>query len=196
MVKTVELSAVTVDDIWELAARPELLGRAATTWRAVRADVRAALDALEQAAGPITRGSWEGEAAEGFRRHFARYTECLHDLDAVLLDTSVALDGAAALLRNGRDQLDAAFGYASGVPHRRGDGTVTFAPVDAAQEAAVRAAITEALDIRAESGARAGRAARAAGRRAGPLGVARGRVGHGHRTDAAGLGAAATGRRD
>ncbi|WP_433055847.1 M91 family zinc metallopeptidase [Dactylosporangium sp. CS-033363] len=150
MVQTVELSAVTVDDIWELAARPELLGRAATTWRAVRADVRAALDALEQAAGPVTRGSWEGEAADGFRRHFAKYTECLHDLDAVLLDTSVALDGAAALLRNGRDQLDAAFGFASGVPHRRGAGTVTFAPVNAAQDAAVRAGIAEALDIRAD----------------------------------------------
>ncbi|WP_426509872.1 M91 family zinc metallopeptidase [Dactylosporangium sp. McL0621] len=150
MVQTVEAPTVTVDDIWDLQARPELLGRAAAAWRAVGADVRAAYDTLARAAAPVVGGDWEGQAADGFRGHYRQYTDGLNDLDAVVGDTATALDGAAALLRGGQDQLADAFAGAAGVPHRRGGGSVTFTPADAAQEAAVRAAVATAGGIRAD----------------------------------------------
>ncbi|WP_433082912.1 M91 family zinc metallopeptidase [Dactylosporangium sp. CA-052675] len=150
MVQTVASSTVTVDDIWELAARPELLGRAAAAWRAVGADVRAAQDRLGGAAARVVGGDWEGEAADGFRGHWRQYSDCLNDLDNVLTDTATALDGAAALLRGGQNQLADAFARAAAVPHRRGGGSVTFTPADAAQAETVRAAIAEAGEIRAD----------------------------------------------
>ncbi|GAA3448586.1 M91 family zinc metallopeptidase [Dactylosporangium matsuzakiense] len=145
-----EAAAIAVDDVWELGGRPEVLGRAAAAWRAVGADVRGGAEALVTAAAPVVAGDWDGEAAEGFRRHHRQCVESLGELDLAIGDTALALDGAAALLRIGQEQLDTVFATAAGVPHHRAAGTVTFAPADDGQVAAVRAAIAEAGAIRAD----------------------------------------------
>ncbi|MFI5906353.1 M91 family zinc metallopeptidase [Dactylosporangium sp. NPDC051541] len=145
-----EDATITVDDRWALAARPELLGRAAAGWRAVGADVRAGADALAGAAAPVLGGDWDGAAADGFRRHYRQYADSLVELDAATDATALALDGAAALLRRAQDQLDTAFARAAAVPQRRLSGTVTFEPADAAQVEAVRTAVAEAVAIRAD----------------------------------------------
>ncbi|WP_432834542.1 M91 family zinc metallopeptidase [Dactylosporangium sp. CA-092794] len=144
-----EAAPVAVDDLWELAARPGVLGRAALAWRAVAVDARIALDAFDRAAAPVVGGDWEGEAAEGYRAHAGRLGESLEQAARAAEETATALDGAAALLRAGQDQLDTAWErVAAAVPGRRGGGAVTFRPTDAAQAAAVRAAIAAAAAIR------------------------------------------------
>jgi Ca2+-binding RTX toxin-like protein len=142
--------SLTVDDVWDLAARPAALDRAALAWRAVGADARAARDALDRAAAPVVGGGWAGDAADGYRVHHRRYAESLDDLVRAAEDAAAAMDGAAALLRGGQDQLEHAWERVAACPHRRGGGTVTFRPADAAQAAAVRAGIDGAAAIRAD----------------------------------------------
>ncbi|MFG2037658.1 M91 family zinc metallopeptidase [Dactylosporangium sp. NPDC048998] len=144
-------ASVTVDDVWDLAARPEALGRAALAWRAVGADARAAREALDRAAAPVGGGEWEGAAADDYRAHYRRFADSIERLGRAADDTAVALDGAAALLRGGQDQLDHAWERVAGaVAHRRGGGAVMFRPVDAAQAGAVRAAVAEAAAVRGD----------------------------------------------
>ncbi|WP_432985041.1 M91 family zinc metallopeptidase [Dactylosporangium sp. CA-233914] len=159
--ETTRFEAVTVEDLWALQARPELLSRAALAWRAVAGDMRAAVDATSRAAAPVVGGAWSGTAAETFRAHFAAFVQSLERAAAVADSSAVALDGVAALLRGGQDQLDTAWErLAAAVAHRRGGGGVTLRPADAAQAAAVAAAIADADALRGdiERGLGAGRA--------------------------------------
>jgi Ca2+-binding RTX toxin-like protein len=146
-------SPITLDDAWDLAAHPEPLGRAALVWRSVSADAAASLDTLDWATAPALRGGWSGEAAETYRAHRAALGASLERLGRLADQTAVALDGLAALLRGGQDQLDHAWERVSGaVAHRRGGGSVTFRPADPAQAELVRAAIAGAAAIRADVG--------------------------------------------
>ncbi|HTJ38609.1 MAG TPA: WXG100 family type VII secretion target [Dactylosporangium sp.] len=142
---------IDVTDVWDLAARPEALGRAALAWRGIGADARSAGETLDRAAAPVVGGAWQGAAAEGYRAQYRHLAESLEELTRAAEDTAAALAGAGALLRGGQEQLDRAWERVAGaVAHRRGGGTVTFRPADEGQAAAVRAAIDAAGAVRAD----------------------------------------------
>ncbi|MEV6923583.1 M91 family zinc metallopeptidase [Dactylosporangium sp. NPDC051485] len=149
---TAAMADVVVDDVWDVAARPDVLERAAQAWRAVGADVRSAVEVLERAAAPVVGGEWEGDAAEDYRAHHRRYLESADRLAQATGDTAAALDGLAAVLRGAQDRLDQAWARIAGlVEHRRRGGVVTFRPADAGQADAVQAAVQHAAALRSDA---------------------------------------------
>ncbi|MGI5246977.1 M91 family zinc metallopeptidase [Dactylosporangium sp. CA-139066] len=147
----VEYEPVIVDNVWELEAQPDVLARAAQAWWAVGSSALTALSTLDHSAAPVLGGAWDGEAAASYRRHYRRIAENLDEMSRAAYDTSAAFDGAAAVLRRGREQLGDAFArVCDAVAHQGGSATVIFRPADAGQVEAVRAAIAEAGDIRSD----------------------------------------------
>lgn len=143
--------AISVDDLWRLDARPDLLDAAAGVWRATGRDAAAALAMLDVAARPVTGAGWAGDAADSYQWHRGRLGKDLDTVARQAPEVAGRFEAMAALLRRGQDLLDDGWrGIAGLVPHRRtGDG-VTFSPVDQGQADAVGRAVADAGAIRAE----------------------------------------------
>jgi Ca2+-binding RTX toxin-like protein len=151
---TTTLPAVTSNDLWNLHASPDQIDTAARAWKTF-ADVTD--DTVTDFNGPAKRlvdGPWEGQAADSFEAHRAKYVKDLEVTAEQARLISQGLQGAADALRQAQSRLSASWSTISGISHATAgpdnNRQFTFHPTTPEQQKALSVAAQDALAIRSD----------------------------------------------
>ena len=90
---------ISVVDLWDLHARPDLVDRAALGWRAVAKAITDATADLDAKATALVNGVWAGPAAETFDAHRRKLTADLEESAGQATAVAAALGKTAATVR-------------------------------------------------------------------------------------------------
>jgi uncharacterized protein YukE len=107
---------ISVDDVWDLHARPDLIDRAATGWRQAASAITKATADVDAKATALVGGVWAGEAADTFDAHRRKLTADLDDTADQAEAVSNALGKIAGSVRAAQGHLTDEWGKVIGVP--------------------------------------------------------------------------------
>jgi uncharacterized protein YukE len=107
---------ISVDDVWDLHARPDLIDQAASGWRQVSSAITKATADLDAKAKAVVGSGWSGEAAETFDAHRRKLTTDLDDTADQAVAVAAALGKIAGSIGAAQGHLTDEWGKVTAVP--------------------------------------------------------------------------------
>ena len=140
---------ISVADVWDLHARPDLADQAAAGWQAMSAAVTAATAEVDAKAKALVGGRWTGAAAETFDAHHRKLTADLEETADQATAVAAALGRTAGSVRAAQGHLTDEWARVTAVPLTY-DGThhLLFSPRTAAESTVVLTSIETCGQIR------------------------------------------------